>query len=136
MHNINISATRNTIRLLRFFLLFCLRISCFFLASLRSSLCPISLSPLRSICVFIYKPLKKCHDQYLKVQSQRPVLYIIQITVNSLANGCISPVPIHLCPSGQSRTNLVFYHISRYLFFELLYKLCPLRSWSNQTHLP
>ena len=50
-------------------LLFCLRISCFFLASLRSSLCPISLSPLRSICVFIYKSLKKCHDQYLKVQS-------------------------------------------------------------------
>ena len=73
--------------------------------------------------------------QDFNIQPYRPVFNIVKIMFDPLADGCISPISIDLCPSGHAGTYLMFDHITRYLFPEFFHILRPLRSWSHKAHI-
>lgn len=60
---------------------------------------------------------------------------VLFVGFDPLADGCISPISIDLCPSGHAGTYLMFDHITRYLFPEFFHILRPLRSWSHKAHI-
>src|SRR6056297_285083 len=64
-----------------------------------------------------------------------PVFDIINIMLDALMNGCITPKTVNLCPSGHSRFNLMFDHVFWNIFFKLFYKKRSFRTGTHQTHL-
>lgn len=92
-------------------------------------------SPSYLICIFVNKAFENCQEQNLYVKSDAPVLNVVQVTVYTLPDGCISAVTIDLCPSCKSGTHLMLDHVSRYFLTEFLYKERSFRSWSYQAHI-
>ena len=87
------------------------------------------------IRILIYKTLKYCQKQNLNIQSQRPVLNIIEVAVDAHADGSIAAVAVYLCPAGDARANLVLNHVAGDFFLKLLYEERSFRSWANKAHI-
>jgi hypothetical protein len=88
------------------------------------------------IRVPISEPSKHGHPNDFEVQDQGPILNIVEVVLDSLIDGGISPPSMHLCPPGDTRWDLVSEHVSRNPSPELLDEYRTLRSRSHDRHIP
>ena len=87
-----------------------------------------------SIRIFIDKALENSQKQNPEVKAETPVFNVINIMLDPLADGGVSPIAVDLRPAGNSRPHLMLYHITRDFLPELIHKLRTLRARADETH--
>ncbi len=90
---------------------------------------------LRSICVLVDKSGDEGHKDYPYIKKETPILDVINIVLDPLSDGSISPETVDLCPSGKSGTDLVLNVVSGDLLHELFNELGTLGSGTYEAHI-
>ena len=90
---------------------------------------------MKSVRIFIDEPFEQGHDQDLDVHQVGPVLDVVEVVFDSLPDGGIAAVAIHLSPAGDAGTDLMLDVVAGNLLLELLDEEGTLRARPDQTHV-
>ena len=88
-----------------------------------------------SICVFRPEAAERGSKQDLQIETQRPMLDVIEIVVNAIMDRRVSSEPVNLRPARDARLHHVAEVVTRNLLLEFFDEDRALRPWSNQTHV-
>src|ERR1700676_1163816 len=88
-----------------------------------------------SVCVFVEEAPDEREPHDLQVESDRPVLDVVQVVLDPLLERRVPAPAVDLRPSGQSRLHLVAKHVLRDPVLELLDEVRPLRPRTHDGHV-
>src|SRR5512132_2009168 len=75
-------------------------------------------------------------DHDLDVESQGPVLDVVEIVLDALLDRGVAPEPVDLCPAGEPGLDLVPQHVLRDPRLKLVDEERPLGPRPDQAHVP
>ena len=88
------------------------------------------------IRVLVHESPDEGEYQYLDIEPEVPVLYVVKVVCNSLFDARITPPAVDLSPAGHPALGFEPQHIGRDLLTEPAYIVWPFGTWSvSYTHL-
>src|SRR5215831_8628951 len=90
---------------------------------------------LELVGMFVEEALHDRQPHDLQVEAHRPVFDVVEVVLDALVEGGVSPPAVDLRPSGESRLHLVTQHVLRNAVLELLDEMRPLGSGPDDRHV-